>query len=323
MLRCMLTSIQMRHPSYNLNPGDMFQVDVEKVLYGTGKQKESWEAKELEIAAQKRARSEAKAREAALKEATGREKVAKEGESEGEEAADDTEGLTPEQLWKLRNKELKGVIKHVQYLLKDDTGLNAKKKQKLRLFRQSAKRFLSRPPDEEVEANELIEDLQMQMRSLEIEGENLGLLTGEAADGDAEAEAGAEAGEPGFNRTQEINKGLEGLTEEQKDKALAIMGDEKLTRAEMRSLARVLRYDAENPLDESKPYKTPWEPKEFMAAFAHIPRYLEVNPFICSAIYLRHPVARRGHAEVPTPFNYFTNQLAHSWYLGRGPTWRG
>src|SRR5688572_5260387 len=28
----------MVHPSYQLNPGDMFQVEVEKVLYGTGKQ---------------------------------------------------------------------------------------------------------------------------------------------------------------------------------------------------------------------------------------------------------------------------------------------
>jgi ribosomal protein S15P/S13E len=28
----------MVHPSYQLNPGDMFQVEVEKVLYGTGQQ---------------------------------------------------------------------------------------------------------------------------------------------------------------------------------------------------------------------------------------------------------------------------------------------
>ena len=29
----------MVHPSYQLNPGDMFQVEVEKVLLATGKQK--------------------------------------------------------------------------------------------------------------------------------------------------------------------------------------------------------------------------------------------------------------------------------------------
>ncbi|KAK6610589.1 37S ribosomal protein NAM9, mitochondrial [Botrytis cinerea] len=73
----------------------------------------------------------------------------------------------------------------------------------------------------------------------------------------------------------------------------------------------------ENPIDESKPYMTPWQPRPYMSAFAFIPRYLEVNQKICSAVYLRHPVARPGMSEVPSPFSMELLQLAHNWYLRR------
>lgn len=60
-----------------------------------------------------------------------------------------------------------------------------------------------------------------------------------------------------------------------------------------------------------------WKPKRFMNLFAFIPRYLEVNHHICHAVYLRHPVARSGSAEVPNPFNTEIMQLAYNWYLRR------
>lgn len=65
------------------------------------------------------------------------------------------------------------------------------------------------------------------------------------------------------------------------------------------------------------PYATPWRPRDYMSAFAFIPRYLEVNQNICAAVYLRHPVARPGLGEVPTPFSIETGQLAFNWYLRR------
>jgi ribosomal protein S4 len=61
----------------------------------------------------------------------------------------------------------------------------------------------------------------------------------------------------------------------------------------------------------------PWRPRPLMPAFAFIPRYLEVNQNVCSAVYLRHPVARPGLAEVPTPFPESLSQLAFNWYLRR------
>ncbi|KAF2713358.1 alpha-L RNA-binding motif-containing protein [Pleomassaria siparia CBS 279.74] len=72
-----------------------------------------------------------------------------------------------------------------------------------------------------------------------------------------------------------------------------------------------------NKRDSSAPYATPWRPRDYMNAFAFIPRYLEVNQNICAAVYLRHPVARPGLAEVPTPFPVETGQLAFTWYLRR------
>ena len=72
-----------------------------------------------------------------------------------------------------------------------------------------------------------------------------------------------------------------------------------------------------NARDKSAPYATPWRPRDYMPAFAFIPRYLEVNQNVCAAVYLRHPVARPGLAEVPTPFPIETGQLAFNWYLRR------
>ncbi len=73
----------------------------------------------------------------------------------------------------------------------------------------------------------------------------------------------------------------------------------------------------EEVYDPTKPYATPWRPRPYMSAFAFIPRYLEVNHKICSAVYLRHPVAKPGLTEVPTPFPAETQQLAFTWYLRR------
>ncbi|KAL7272560.1 hypothetical protein RUND412_004613 [Rhizina undulata] len=75
--------------------------------------------------------------------------------------------------------------------------------------------------------------------------------------------------------------------------------------------------DPTNPLDLSKPYATPWRPRDYMSPFAFIPRYLEVNHNICHAVYLRHPMARPGSSEVPTPFTHETLQLAYNWFLRR------
>ena len=89
------------------------------------------------------------------------------------------------------------------------------------------------------------------------------------------------------------------------------------TKEQIKAIREAMAREAENPVDESKPYATPWTPRPYMSAFAFIPRYLEVNHNICSAVYLRHPVARPRLAEVPSPFPPEIQQLAFNWYLRR------
>lgn len=75
--------------------------------------------------------------------------------------------------------------------------------------------------------------------------------------------------------------------------------------------------DPNNPIDYSKPYATPWRPRDYLPPFAFIPKYLEVNHNTCHAVYLRHPVARPGQTEVPSPFGPEVMQLAFNWFLRR------
>jgi ribosomal protein S4 len=94
--------------------------------------------------------------------------------------------------------------------------------------------------------------------------------------------------------------------------------DQKKLKAAFKRLKEEAEYKATwNQKDASAPYATPWRPRDYMSAFAFIPRYLEVNQNICAAVYLRHPVARPGLGEVPTPFSEETGQLAFNWYLRR------
>ncbi|KAI5785019.1 hypothetical protein DFH27DRAFT_505470 [Peziza echinospora] len=77
------------------------------------------------------------------------------------------------------------------------------------------------------------------------------------------------------------------------------------------------QHDPLNPINPAAPYLTPWRPRDYMSPFAFVPKYLEVNFNICHAVYLRHPVARPGSTEVPSPFGPDTTQLAFHWFLRR------
>lgn len=304
----------------------MFQVDVEKVMYATGVQKTANATKRLEENLAARKKQADRAHRALASD--GKPTVA---EGEGEAAAEEGDGeatlpeLSEEDHKKFQQKSLTLLVKDVKKLLKaEGKNLSVRERKQLRLFRSDAKRVLSRPHDGELDAAELIRELQLHMKNQELLADSFSKLsTREKAAGVEETlpeqETTPEGGETQtFSRKKQFDKTLDGLSEEQKERAAQIVGDDRLSNEDMRRLKALLLADEENPVDETKPYATPWVPRPFMAAFAFIPRYLEVNHDICAAVYLRHPVARKGHAEVPTPFNYWTNQLAHNWYLQRG-----
>lgn len=333
----------MVHPSYALNPGDMFQVDIEKVLYGTGEQKmgdpyasdksAARAAKKRDDATVARYRQlQAEKSGVAAKEGSAEGEVAEEKEAEGEEGAENEAAASEDNAWEDLEDEYKqkvqlsrlGQLRELarDVLEGDARNLTAKQKKSLRAFRDSVKRFLSLPENKRLDARELLRQLQDQIDDLSSKVPAFEKAVPAEEDGAKEIEEKEETAEQKKRREfkeRVLEKGLDGITDPNEIAwAKKIMKRTDLSKDELRNLTMILRNDLENPVDESKSYLTPWRPKPFMSAFAFIPRYLEVNPNICAAVYLRHPVARKGIAEVPTPFGYLTSQLAHNWYLGRG-----
>jgi ribosomal protein S4 len=257
---------QMPFPGYQLNPGDMFQVEPSSVMFATGAPKtRSSVARRVtkEKAAERAAEREANPVRPASTTATATESTRDEP--------------TPAEL----KKHLQTLMEQVDDVLAED--VKAKDKQKFRSFRQSVKKAISlwRTANPET-----ISTLDTQFD---------------------------------FLKTQ-IAERAATLAPRDPSAAEPLISEED--QAKLRSAFEKLRFETEhtsawNKRNATAPYATPWRPRDYMSAFAFIPRYLEVNQNICAAVYLRHPVARPGLAEVPTPFHLETGQLAFNWYLRR------
>jgi len=78
------------------------------------------------------------------------------------------------------------------------------------------------------------------------------------------------------------------------------------------------------PPSPSIPYAsslTPFNLPAYASPFLFIPAYIEVSFATCSAIYVRHPTARPGYSEIPTPYEADGEvvRLAWEWYAKRRP----
>ncbi|TGO67802.1 hypothetical protein BOTNAR_0035g00110 [Botryotinia narcissicola] len=266
---------KMPYPGYLLNPGDMFQVDVERVLFATGAPKTADQIKSGRgLRRSLRAMNDQKAKNAAAK----REKdAASKAETEGGEVATPTE--TPETKEKEQKEnlrmEFRTLQEHADVLLTDSKNApSGKRKIALRKLKREIRAILSQLNRKSVA------DLTSMLNS--------------------------------YTTKLAKSEDLETIASE----APAVINAEDAPDYQEK-LKLAIQRARENPIDESKPYMTPWQPRPYMSAFAFIPRYLEVNQKICSAVYLRHPVARPGLSEVPSPFSMELLQLAHNWYLRR------
>jgi hypothetical protein len=69
------------------------------------------------------------------------------------------------------------------------------------------------------------------------------------------------------------------------------------------------------------PFKLPY----YTSLHLFIPAYIEPSFSTCSAIYVRHPTARPGYSEIPTPYNAdgALVRYAWEWYVQRRPRVRG
>lgn len=279
---------KMIYPGYQLNPGDMFSVDPEMVMFATGarKLKSSSPKSTQELRRRHEARL-AKAETKAVKEETG-----KEDETLLEATpAEEEQEYGPGTSYSAELKVLMGRAKRI--LNESKLKLAAKRQQELRAFAKSLKKTFSKIKSmEDPKARQTVDDFETALA--EITTKIPQDITPESEK--PQAAAGTESSNP------QANLGKEDAYRLRKDAEL---------------LYAALERARANPIDSTKPYATPWEPREYMSAFAFIPRYLEVNQNICSAVYLRHPVARPGLAEVPTPFSAETMELGFNWYLRR------
>lgn len=258
---------KMPYPGYQLNPGDMFQVEPSSVMFATG-------APKTRSSLARRITKEKAAQRAEAREQKPVKSPPKSKESESAKAEP-----TPSEL----KKHLQELMEQVDDVIAEDVG--AKDKQKFRAFRQSVKKAIglwrSANP-------ETISTLDTQFD---------------------------------FLKQQIADRSSNSTPHSRISSAEPLISDED--QAKLRTAFEKLRLETEhtsawNPKrNTAAPYATPWRPRNYMSAFAFIPRYLEVNQNVCAAVYLRHPVARPGLAEVPTPFHVETGQLAFNWYLRR------
>ena len=244
--------------------------------------------------AQFRAKREAKKAEkeaAAIEDLSIQEKAAKPKVSRSEE----------EQRKEIR-KQYQVLLKQVKKYLAEQTSMGAKRKQYVRAYLKELKGALSTVNNKKTD----IKDIESTFTSL---AEQLPKHTNSTIVPKQPSKK-----VPQKDEAQESNSGKS--VEEAAIEDIQARFDD-LSVEEQKSVREAITLMRENPVDDSKPYATPWRPRPYMSAFAFIPRYLEVNQNICSAVYLRHPVARPGLAEVPTPYGQETQQLAFNWYLKR------
>lgn len=293
----------MPYPAYLLNPGDMFQVDVDHVLFATGQKKGEGSLDFPPIAP-------APADPADEPDAGDAEPVAS-AAAPAEPSVARTERLNAGDVL----RRLKQLNERARGMVVGAAGraYSAKKKRAFRALIQDIKKAIS-SAGRQKKASE---------KARKGEGEGEGEDWQEEDDDDISNPVPAltaqlqaiTLGDPAQAATAEQQDGAQDGAAEAA--AAAPESVDSLTDEERAWFERLEAEENENPHDPTKRYHTPWQPRPYMSAFAFVPRYLEVNPTICAAVYLRHPVARQGEAEVPTPFPFNVNQLAFNWYLRR------
>ena len=290
-------SIQMVYPGYLLNPGDMFSVDPERVLFATGMQKpEKQGGKAKKAATEGEEATEAQEEEEASEDVEA--KASEAQVAEAESASKELDAATTPEEAKKALKSLMERAKRITTAAKGDlSGRRLKDLRKLsQNVRQTMNKFGTRK-GKDMPVADTVEELTSVLTEITSKIPAEHLPASEAPKKPSEGEGA----------TTSSNPQAQDPTKEDKYR---VAKDAQL-------LQQALQRARENPVDASKPYATPWRPRDYMSAFAFIPRYLEVNQNVCSAVYLRHPVARPGLAEVPSPIHTETAALAFNWYMRR------
>lgn len=283
----------------------MFQVDPERVMFATGAPKSKTERREGRMARQKASQGSEEASEEGAEEKKDQDEQKPETETENKEPEPENTRETLKTLM----AQAKGMMST------DKQAMAAKQKQELRGFQKAVRRVLSRSESSNIltgnlesQFSELLTLLKAK-RSEKGDKKNRNAPRSQSTSEPDAAEVEASEARPGEKLTEAFQQAAENPEEE--------VDTSELTDEEVDTLKQALTQMRDNPIDSTKPYATPWRPRDYMGAFAFIPRYLEVNQNICAAVYLRHPVARPGFSEVPSPFSESINTAAFAWYLRR------
>lgn len=287
----------------------MFQVDIEKVMIATGREKPS--AKQLEAIDGNRRAQEANAAKK-LARALEAAEAAEAAESKAAPSTTATDAppsadATPAPETRTQKQQiaaLNDIARQAKALsqARGDMAVSARRKQAVRALIKDVKGHLARVKKTDPSTVDATIDDVTTLLS------RFFLFTKKGAKEEQKEPTKESFASPPSRTAQEPDADADAVRGLSMEQSIQIYDDVEAAIVE----------DRDNPEDRSKPYMTPWKPKPFMPAFAFIPRYLEVNQSICAAVYLRHPVARKGMGEVPTPFGRLVNELAFNWYLRRG-----
>ncbi|KAL2061919.1 hypothetical protein VTL71DRAFT_7297 [Oculimacula yallundae] len=299
---------KMPYPGYLLNPGDMFQVEPDSVLFATGAPKETEQKKE----GRKRRATSTRVNVTMDKFRTmRREKIAAAQAAKAEkDAAAEAAG-----------EPVKPKVRVERPTLEDNMVLRRQRQaDSTELLKQADLMFNNRRKPLSAKQKQDLRALVKKVRSFQ--GQCLRLPVEKLEAKRAEITQDWEAVRQHPRQAEKWEK-LKAKKAAQPPKPVdpnakpRITYDERITRQleeERKMRMEKIKLEVHDP---TKPYATPWRPRPYMSAFAFVPRYLEVNHKICSAVYLRDPVARPGLTEVPTPFPNEIQQLAFTWYLRR------
>ncbi|OJD20068.1 hypothetical protein AJ78_00085 [Emergomyces pasteurianus Ep9510] len=344
---------KMRYPGYLLNPGDLFQVDPERVMFATGAPKDPQQRRRgrkrrnrdpVEAAATEettkanKGSTEANAAEETSASTEGAEEHADivENAEQSSEAANKKE-LSPEEA---RNALTRLLSQAKEIMNNKDVSAPA---QRLNLnnFRKGVRQALSST----FSSTNIVEDLEAQFLQLKALADKSSSEPEPESTTEPSASTNLTSSSSSSSSANLPESVLPTSTPNDKpstkstsspstpqDPVLAAALKQaienpsapldetthpQISEEDLAVLRQALYQMHENPIDSLKPYATPWRPRDYMSAFAFIPRYLEVNQNICAAVYLRHPVAKPGRSEVPSPYPDAVNGAAFVWYLRR------
>lgn len=141
------------------------------------------------------------------------------------------------------------------------------------------------------------------------EEEDVSEATAQAAEEEAESEDSAEDSEAAAAEAEDATEAEEVPEPAEEPEATAESDDPKKSRYTQK------RFVVPGTIPEHTPFHLP----AYAAPFMFIPAYLEPSFSTCSVIYLRHPTARPGYSEIPTPWDADGEivRLTWEWYSKR------